>query len=419
VTIRLYEGRMEFDYDSSDGTVKTTHTVYVESDGLYFDGKIYGTGSPGVIISSPVSSDSSGLETGDFEFQSDQIAFGTNTLYAKADGSGVIFSGTIGATLDSTPAPAAQGTVAGFASGGFQNFPTPGPVVDIEKYPFSISSGTATDVGDLNEPRTGSTGLSSTTDGFAIAGTNPAGAAVPGYISTIDKFPFGISAGTATNVGNLTDVKSFASSQLSSANGFVSGGFTPGGSSSYLSIIEKLPFSISSGTAADIGDLSSSRTSTSGQNSSVDGYTSGGYEPPSVAPTSTIDKFPFGISSGTAINVGDLSEAKYQTTTGQSSKTDGFTTGGVGPVSPLTTIEKYPFSISSGTATDVGDLGPGADQRSAAAGSSSTTDAFTAGGLAPPYATDIYKFPFSISSGTSTNVGDLSIPRGNISGQQD
>ena len=173
MAIRLYEGRMEFDYDSSDGTVKTTHTVYIESDGLYFDGTIYGTGNPGVFIDSTVSFDSSGLVTGDFQFQSNQIAFGSNTLYAKADGSGVVFSGTIGATLDSVSAPSpapspAQGTVAGFTSGGFAPPFTDGATID--KFPFAQTSGTATDIGDLNEERGYVAGQSSTTDGFASGG---------------------------------------------------------------------------------------------------------------------------------------------------------------------------------------------------------------------------------------------------------
>jgi len=254
VAIRLYEGRMEFDYDSSDGTVKTTHTVYIESDGLWFDGTIYGTGAPGVFVDSTVSSDSSGLSTGDFEFQPNQIAFGSNTLYAKSDGSGVVFSGTIGATLDSVEGPAVQGYIATFISGGIDATPTYHSQID--KFPFSISSGTATDVGDLSEVKMLFSSYSSNTDAFTSGGFQPP------RVTTIDKFPFNISSGTATDVGDLSAANNGAAGSYSNTDGFVSGGQAPG--ANQTNTIEKFPFSISSGTSADVGDLSLARNGVGG-----------------------------------------------------------------------------------------------------------------------------------------------------------
>ena len=257
MAIRLYEGRMEFDYDSSDGTVKTTHTVYIESDGLWFDGTIYGTGAPGVFVDSTVSSDSSGLSTGDFEFQPNQIAFGSNTLYAKSDGSGVVFSGTIGATLDSVEGPAVQGYIATFISGGIDATPTYHSQID--KFPFSISSGTATDVGDLLEKSTFQGGHSSKTDAFISAGwfSTP-------NLKTIQKFPFSISSGNATNTGNLIDQREKSGGSQSITDAFVSGGTTGPATLTPVSSIEKFPFSISSGTSADVGDLSLARNGVGG-----------------------------------------------------------------------------------------------------------------------------------------------------------
>ena len=53
-----------------------------------------------------------------------------------------------------------QGTDFAFASGGQS---APAPVTSIDKFPFSISSGTATDVGDLTGTRLYLAGNSSTT----------------------------------------------------------------------------------------------------------------------------------------------------------------------------------------------------------------------------------------------------------------
>ena len=80
----------------------------------------------------------------------------------------------------------------------------------------------------------------------------------------------------------------------------------------------------------------------------------GGY---TIAEATTIDKFPFSQTSGTATDVGDLSEARYSVA-GQSSSFAGFTSGGIAPPATkrVATIDKFPFSQTSGTATDIGDL---------------------------------------------------------------
>ena len=83
-----------------------------------------------------------------------------------------------------------------------------------------------------------------------------------------------------------------------SVSGYTSGGFAP----PYSNVIDKFPFA-SDGNATDVGYLTQGRTYTSGQSSDVSGYTAGGESPP--ARVNTIDKFPF-ASDGNAIDVGDL-----------------------------------------------------------------------------------------------------------------
>ena len=298
------------------------------------------------------------------------------------------------------------GAVAAFCSGGQSSPSTRSNVID--KFPFAISSGTATDVGDLTgNSRAALTGNSSREDGFASGGFDGST-----QVRKIDKFPFSISNGTATDVGNLSGNKIEASPQSSPTDGFTSGG----GASTIFARIDKFPFSISSGTATNIGDLTQSRYKLSGQSSEIDGYASGGNSSgPSVSNQSMIDKFPFSISSGNATDVGDLSTVRQQLA-GHSSGTDGFTSGGTAPTTPsfITIIEKFPFAISSGTAVTVGDL---LNPRYTAIGQQNVTHGFTSGGLPTLYS--IEKFPFNISSGTSTDVGDLSLNRYSLAGHQD
>ena len=224
-------------------------------------------------------------------------------------------------------------------------------------------------------------------------------------LNIIDKFSFAPGAQNATDVGDLTvNMNGGGAGQSSSVSGYTSGGY-PGTRSS---VIDKFPFA-SDGNATDVGDLSSSRWYLSGQSSSANGYSAGG-----PGSNNVIDKFPFS-SDANATDVGDLTTGRYGSS-GQSSSTHGYASGGFAP--PLTNIiDKFPFS-SDANATDVGDL---TIVKRYSAGQSSADEGFTSGGEAqagPPYSASnvIDKFPFS-SDANATDVGNLTIARGHVSGQ--
>jgi hypothetical protein len=82
--------------------------------------------------------------------------------------------------------------------------------------------------------------------------------------------------------------------------------------------------------------------SSTGQSSTTHGYSSGGYIPPSPR-VNTIDKFPF-ASDTNATDVGDLIVAR-KSMTGQSSTASGYVSGGYGgsPVASSNVIDKFPF----------------------------------------------------------------------------
>ena len=85
--------------------------------------------------------------------------------------------------------------------------------------------------------------------------------------------------------------------------------------------------------------------------SDTNGYSAGGDFPPSV---DTIDKFPFATNVQSSL-VGELLNPNFGPT-GQSSTTHGYASGGLIPSPALTdTIQKFPFATDN-VITDVGNL---------------------------------------------------------------
>jgi len=296
------------------------------------------------------------------------------------------------------------GSTSGYTSGG-----APTPINTIDKFPFS-SDANATDVGDMSTPRTqGSNGQSSDANGYSSGGQNPS----PPFLSNvIDKFPFS-SDGNATDVGDLTQARLGPSGQSSTTHGYNSGGqLAP----DKLNTIDKFPFSTDA-NATDVGDTTVGGNDAAGHSSASSGYMAGrsAFPLPLVA---VIDKFPFSTDAN-ATDVGDLAQTRYGNS-GQSSASSGYTSGG-GRVDPppfvyTNTIDKFPFS-SDTNATDVGDL---TVLKWKSAGQSSKSNGYTSGGVAPPPSSPfnvIDKFPFSTDA-NATDVGDLTQSRSQTSGTQ-
>jgi len=282
-----------------------------------------------------------------------------------------------------------QGSASGYLMGGYRagSFYTN----TVEKISLT-SDGNATDTLDL-AVTVGflGGGNQSLTDGYATGGVE--GTAPPvstAYRNHIQKFSFSTEA-DATDVADLTRAAVCASSQNSTTNGYTSGGkFGPSSPSdptpltSCTNIIDKFPFS-SDSNATDVGDLAASLGHLAGQSSSSNGYTTGGYSDPSnvVDYTSNrIQKFPFS-SDTNATDVADLTQARIGVT-GSSSDASGYSAGGM-VVSPPPTganyniIDKFPFS-SDTNATDVGDLTVAREQEGGGTGISSTSSGYMAGG---------------------------------------
>ena len=182
--------------------------------------------------------------------------------------------------------------------------------------------------------------------------------------------------------------------------GYVSGGYA---TNTFSNMIERFSFT-SDGNSADTGqDLLSAiyYASSTGASSSTHGYSTGGYIA-STARLNVISKFQFNASSN-ATDVGDLTTTR-QSATQTNSETHGYSAGGAGGLPTGASIDKWTFS-SDANGTDVGDLNI---NLSTGAGSASTTHGYVAGknvGASAPNH-KIEKFSFS-TDGNATSVGNL------------
>jgi hypothetical protein len=235
--------------------------------------------------------------------------------------------------------------------------------------------------------------------------------APPGLSNTIDKFPFASDA-NATDVGDLSVSRRTGSGQSSDVSGYTSGGTSAPNhplAGENTNVIDKFPFA-SNGNATDVGDLLTVTSDAGGGHSSTaSGYTAGGYAPPGLS--NVIQKFPFATNAN-ATDVGDLTVARWGVA-GQSSTASGYTSGGNSP--PGTNIiDKFPFATDA-NATDVGDL---TVIRRSATGQSSDVSGYASGGNLPTNfrSNTIDKFPFATNA-NATDVGDLTVVRSSASGQ--
>lgn len=302
----------------------------------------------------------------------------------------------------------AQGLTFGYAAGGVN--PTPAAVNVIDRFPFSADIINATDVGDLTVARSSSAASSSQISGYA-SGAIPSPAE-----ARIEKWPFASATTNATTVGTQSVLRGASQAgHTSTTHGYSSGGATAPGVPGLSNIIDRFPFS-SDTNATDVGDLTVARSLTSGQSSTTHGYTSGGTTggaaPPGVY-YNTIDRFPFAVATTNATDVGDLSAVRGYLAS-SSSYTHGYVLGGAQP-GTVNVIERFPFSVATTNTTDVGDLSA---VRYWNTGNSSFSNGFSMGGTqstGPFTALNIIeRFPFSATTTNTTDVGDLTVARFSI-----
>ena len=294
--------------------------------------------------------------------------------------------------------PVTQGNNYGYVAGPYNN--PVGSQNRIEKAINFSSDGDGTDWADLTVGRYDCAGTSSATYGYACGGQPTSSGEL--RLNVIDKWPFA-SQTNATDVGNLTLVRSLCEGHMSTTHGYTCGGTAGPAHSPYArNEIDKFSFS-SDGNSSDIGNLTAARESGGGSSSSTHGYYAGGRDlaVPDHNWSIRIDKFSFS-SDGNATNVGNTTQSQgsgKRARTGCQSYYYGYVLGG----EPTTdVIEKYSFA-SDGNASDVGDLLAG---NKLGAGESGYTHGYFTGGS--PYSNVVQKFAYE-TDGDGTDIGDLSM----------
>jgi hypothetical protein len=307
-----------------------------------------------------------------------------------------------GTEIPPPPVYSLRGTNYGYNAGG-RRIPAPYNQTRrnvLDKFSF-VSEGNATSVGSLDAQRADGAGVCSLTYGYMLGGSRYS--TYEQYdVNHIEKYPF-TSEHTYTNVGTLTNSLIFNSGQMSNEYGYSSGGragVNPPGA--YYNNIYKFPF-VSDGTATDVGDVTHTSYSHTGQSSITHGYTS------TNTATTGIGEFPF-ASDGNAIAVGQLSVLRFDTS-GHQSLTHGYNSGGWASPNNAA-IDKFPFA-SGGTSTAVGDLLSGREKTRG--GNSAEYKGYMVGGNSNPsvWWTNIESFPF-VSDASSVKTGDLTDGRGNV-----
>jgi len=181
-------------------------------------------------------------------------------------------------------------------------------------------------------------------------------------------------------------------------------GYASGGGPSAVSRdwIQKFSFS-SDSNATDSGDLTVAIWGGCGIGNNVYGYCCGGYLHP-AGPQNEINRFPF-ASGGDAVEVGDLSLARSYPFATSDKATYGYVHGGQAP-SVDDRIDRFSFASGTEDADDVGDL---TAAKSWAAGASTDSHGYVAGGYT---ATDVIERYAYASSSDAASIGTLALTGG-------
>ena len=263
---------------------------------------------------------------------------------------------------------------------------------------------------------TGISGMTKVTSDPAL-NTNPSGGVGTTWVNKTSGEMFVCKDATAdanvwVNVGsdNADVGKVFGGRGLGTVAGYTAGGYTAGGTQFHKDTVDKFSIPNPSGTATDHANLTNGQTAPSGSCSKTDGYIIGGQtkgygsNPPDSGYWTRIQKFNF-AAANTVSQPGDISSGTYGAA-GCSSSTNGYVAGGVSAYGATTRIERFLFN-SETSVTDGGNLVVA--RRLSNCGHSSETHGYASTGESPT-ADHIDKFSFA-SDSSATDQGNLTVAR--------
>ena len=279
--------------------------------------------------------------------------------------------------------------VRGIYAGGTKGA-TPGQMDTIDFITVS-TLGDAQDFGNLSNIRFGVAGSGSRTRAIYAGG----------YGVNIIEFNTYASLGNATDFGDRTIAGGYPAGHSNQVRSVNLGGYT---TPTVSNVIDYITIA-QTGNAIDFGDATAEKFVTAGCSSSTRGVSAGERgSAPSYSYTGTIDFFTI-MTTGNAADFGDLSVTRAEVGSCSSSTRGLFAGGQVEGVSLYNVID-FVTIASTGNATDFGDL---TDQKRGANGLSSPTRGVFCGAITPasPGFSNSIDFVTIASTGNGTDFGDL------------
>lgn len=199
-------------------------------------------------------------------------------------------------------------SVIGYVCGGYYN--SNYHISTIDKFMFPLDYGYVVHDFNLSYIRSRMSANNSSVHGYVCGGCYYTGY----YLNIVDRFQFSFDSGYSAPTGYLSGSNRFdLSANNSSVHGYVCGGSSYSNYIRYLSIIDRFQFPFDSGYASQVGNLSSIKSCLSANNSSFHGYVCGGTysDDNGSVVVSAIDRFLFPLCYGGASQSGNLSDGAY------------------------------------------------------------------------------------------------------------
>jgi hypothetical protein len=252
----------------------------------------------------------------------------------------------VGAWPNYGPAGCHNGTLFGYIAVGGGTYGS----MFIEKFPFSYKGASVTS----NATATGTyapnqSACNNSINGYFTGGNSAAGTPV----STIVRNNFALDTLAMYN-GVLTGSRSYTPAMHNcSSFGFSAGGTGSGSGVAAYSFIDRFSFALE-GNSVKTANMTVGRSYIVGFNSSVAGYTCGGWN--ATLAYSSIEKFNFPDATSSAV-ISNLTTSTYNQANGVNSKNEGYTLGGgtAGSVY-YSFVQRVTFAQDTAVAAVVGNL---------------------------------------------------------------
>ena len=288
-----------------------------------------------------------------------------------------------------------QGTTYGYALGGYN----PNSAA-IDKISFTADVNVS-ETGSLTVARWAAAGFTDDSYAYSCGGFKPA------KNDNIERVAFSNMTSSVMTTSLLAGSGwQNAGSWSQASHGYIAGGNNSSGVS--VNIIQKVLYGSSDVTVTDVADMSTGRERADSCTQDTHGWSAGGSTNAGATRTDKIDKFSF-ATQATSTEIGQLTNAASEGGGGINSTTHGYHTQGYnGPGTRVKTIQKWSFA--SGTdCSIIGNMSGSSAGRVFAAGFSSTTNGYNAGGEQASNSPEnvIDKVSFA-SDGDATDIANLS-----------